>query len=197
MSLQLEQSSLDRPSSGGCALFDALFLEHHDRIHRIVFRIVGNHQEAEDLTQETFMRLYDYMEHIDPQRAHHWLHRVAVNFGLKAIRGRKRYQNWKRRAKEEYQNNPLPEHPDPLAAARVRQVLSELPERQAQLLLLHTAGFTYEELAEATQIKRSSVSQLLSRARSAFERTYRSLEREHRQEKAHLYNMKTEQSNER
>lgn len=156
--------------------FDQVFLQHHTQIYRVIYRIVGNQAEAEDLTQETFLRLHDHFEKLELERVYHWLHRVAVNFGLKAIRGRKRWFAWHQKAKNEGQIQKRQDNPDPVQGAEVRELLAALPERQAQLLLLHAAGFSYEELAEATGVKRSSISQLLARARKAFEQGYQQRE---------------------
>jgi RNA polymerase sigma-70 factor (ECF subfamily) len=162
------------------ALFDRLYCQHHDRIYRLIYRVVGDQLEAEDLTQETFMRLYDHLDRLEIDRVHHWLHRVAVNYGLKAIRGRKRFHKWQDKAKHQVDQVSQPKQQDPLKATQVREVLARLSERQSQLLLLHTAGFSYEELATAIDVKRSSISQLLGRARQAFEQEYRRLDNQKR-----------------
>lgn len=163
----------EQQDQGALSSFEQVFLHHHAKVYRLILRVVGDAQEAEDLTQETFMRLHHHFEKIELERVHHWLHRVAVNFGLKALRGKKRFVVWQHKAGEQAKALYAGQEPgDPLEAALVRDVLRTLSERQAQLLLLHMAGLRYEELAETLEIQRSSVSQLLSRARKAFEKEY-------------------------
>ena len=49
---------LTRIGAGDMASFDAVFHEHYDRVYGVLFRLVGNRVEAEDLTQETFLKLF-------------------------------------------------------------------------------------------------------------------------------------------
>ncbi len=57
-------------------------------------------------------------------------------------------------------------------AARVRGVLATMSRRQAELLLLHSDGLRYEELAAVLRLKAASVGTLLSRAQRAFRKEY-------------------------
>ena len=56
---------------------------------------------------------------------------------------------------------------------RVRETLAELPEQQAQLLMLRYAGLSYKELAQALDVAPTSIGTLLARAERAFEARYR------------------------
>ena len=90
---------LERVGQGDIDSFDALFHRHYDRIYGLLFRLLGNRVEAEDLTQEVFMKLYHHaygkkslrQKLFSRQREHNlsaWLYRVATNMGYNAIRGR-------------------------------------------------------------------------------------------------------------
>jgi RNA polymerase sigma-70 factor (ECF subfamily) len=160
------------------AEFEALFLAQYDGIYRFLFRIVGSRQDAEDLVQETFLRL---LHQRFPQGRHHnvraWLYRVATNLAYNALRGRTRQE---RRQEAAYQSALSEQPSDPAEVALrseerevVRRVLAGLPLRQAQLLLLRYAGLSYRELAEVTHVAPGSVGTLLARAEAAFEATYR------------------------
>lgn len=158
------------------AAFDALFLAHYDGVYRLLFRIVGSREEAEDLAQETFLRLYrqqfpDGCEH----NVRAWLYRVATNLAYNALRGRQRRERRQEAAAQyaEAMGNP---EPDPAEIAMrsdereaVRRVLAGLPPRQAELLLLRHAGLSYRELAAALDVAPGSVGTLLARAEAAFE----------------------------
>ncbi|MFQ5435633.1 MAG: RNA polymerase sigma factor [Anaerolineae bacterium] len=91
---------LERIGQGDQASFDAVFHQHYDRVYGLLFRLVGNRTEAEDLTQETFLKLYDHSFRrrlFRSGRTHNigaWLYRVATNMGYNAIRGRQR--RWQR-----------------------------------------------------------------------------------------------------
>jgi DNA-directed RNA polymerase specialized sigma24 family protein len=69
--------------------FETIFLEQWSQIYSVIFRLVGDQAEAEDLALETFWKLY----RDPPSKAENlngWLYRVAVNQGLNALRSRKR-----------------------------------------------------------------------------------------------------------
>lgn len=165
---------LERIGRGDDASFETLFHRHYDRVYGLLFRLVGNRAEAEDLTQEVFLKLY---HHTFGQREHNvsaWLYRVATNTGYNAIRSRNR--RWQR-------NVWLV--PDPKGSpgadreveqreteAAVRAALARLPERQAQLLLLRQMGLSYAECAEACGVASGSVGTLLARAAAAFRQAY-------------------------
>jgi RNA polymerase sigma-70 factor (ECF subfamily) len=160
--------------------FDALFLAHHDGVYRLLYRIVGTREEAEDLAQETFLRLS--RQRFGPGREHNvraWLYRVATNLAFNALRGQGRRQ--RREEQTVYgittAGSPAPDPADAAAQAderaAVRRTLARLPERQAQLLLLRHAGLSYRELAEALAIAPGSVGTLLARAEAAFEKAWK------------------------
>lgn len=162
------------------AAFEALFLAHYNGVYRVLFRIVGSQQEAEDLAQETFLRLY---RHQFPEGREHnvpaWLYRVATNLAFNALRGWQRRE--RRQADAAHQALAMNESPpDPAEVTlqrdereAVRRVLASLPPRQARLLLLRHAGLTYHELAGALDVAPGSVGTLLARAMAAFEAAYR------------------------
>lgn len=163
--------------------FDALFLAHYDGVYRLLYRIVGTREEAEDLAQETFLRLA--RQRFPANREHNlraWLYRVATNLAYNALRGglrRTRRQEWSAQGDVE----AAQEESDPTRTAvrsdmqrTVRSVLAGLPQKQAELLLLRHAGLSYQELAAALGIAPGSVGTLLARAEAAFAKAYRAQE---------------------
>lgn len=171
-----------RPAAGQTwdrAEFEDLFLSHYEGIYRLLFRMLGSAEEAEDLAQETFLRLY--RQRSLEEGAHNvraWLYRVAVNLAYNATRERVRRERRQRRAASEVQ--PAMAGADPAEAALrnderavVRRALMALPRREAQLLLLYYAGLTYRDLATALGVAPGSVGTMLARAKAAFAKAYR------------------------
>ncbi len=162
--------------------FDALFLAHYDGVYRLLYRIVGAREDAEDLTQETFLRLARQRFRGDQEHnVRAWLYRVATNLAYNLLRGEarraRRQQAYGASAGEaEVEPTELAARQDERAA--VRRALASLPERQAQLLLLRHAGLSYRELAEAVGVAPGSVGTLLARAEAAFEKAYQAAGRE-------------------
>jgi RNA polymerase sigma-70 factor (ECF subfamily) len=157
------------------AEFDRLFIEHYRDIFRLAYRIVGSGEEAQDLAQEVFLRLSQHQ--FARGVAHNvraWLYRVATNLAFNSLRGRKRQQQRVDRIAEE---TPLARDSalDPANEAMrretcqaVRRILAQLPDRDAQLLLLRHAGLSYQELANALDVAPGSVGTLIARAEASF-----------------------------
>ncbi len=155
---------------------EGLFQEYWERLCASVYRIVGDWDEAQDLTLETFVQLHQN----PPPREQNlggWLYRVATNLGLNALRARKRRQQY-----EEHAGSLLLEDNAPLEPAAalekkleqedVRRVLHVMKPRSAQLLILRHSGLTYAEIAAALNITPTSVGSLLARAEREFEENY-------------------------
>ena len=168
----------------GSAGFEALFQEHWARIYRLLFRLVGDSAEAEDLALETFVRLHQrYPLQENESNPGGWLHRVATNLGLHSIR------SWKRRERYEveagrYALESTPEaQPAEILAQNeerrlVRLALAGMNERQSRILVLRHSGLSYKQIAEALDLAPTSIGPLLLRAEREFEKRYRALTQE-------------------
>lgn len=164
---------LERLRSGDSTAFDELFLRHYAVVYRVLYGVVGDAQEAEDLAQETFTALYRQPPRLDDSGAFGgWLYRVAVNRAYNALRGHQRFQRRLERLEPEQQSDPQDEYLRHEERERVRSALARLPERTAKLLLLRYAGLAYAEIASALQVAPSSVGTLLARAERAFAAAY-------------------------
>lgn len=168
---------LDQLRLGDQGAFEAVFRAYHGQVFATAYRLLGVAQEAEDVTQEVFVRLY--LRPLPAGREHNllgWLLRVATNLAYNVLRGARRRRAREDRALPGGAGELAPSAPDPAAdaevAAAVREVLAELPERQVQLLLLRQAGLTYAELAAALGVAEGSVGTLLARAERAFRERY-------------------------
>jgi len=168
--------------------FDELFKAHYEGVYRLLYRIVGTREEAEDLAQETFLRFHR-AGHLwerrsgpgvpDPQHnIRGWLYRVASNLAYNALRddGR-RLRRQEETARQAVGIDRGEEDPAELVVRTddrqtVRLALAALPQQQAQILLLRHAGLSYRELAEALGVAPGSVGTLLARAEIAFEKSY-------------------------
>jgi RNA polymerase sigma-70 factor (ECF subfamily) len=174
---------LERIQQGDIDSFEALFSRHYDRVYGLLFRLVGNRAEAEDLAQEVFIKLYKHTSRRRlfrlnrQQNISAWLYRVATNAGYDALKMRKR--RWQRDTMLVPDPAGGPGAEQTVAAqeeqARVRAVLARLPQRQAQLLLMRQMGFSYAECAAACEVAPGSVGTLLSRAAAAFRKEYEAI----------------------
>lgn len=156
--------------------FDELFHRHYDQIYGLLFRLVGDRVEAEDLVQEAFIKLNDHLRGGHPvamdENIGAWLYRVAMNLGYNALRSRKRL--WERNVLLVPDDEPGVERQVGRREERaaVRAALARLPERQALLLILRQMEFSYGECAEICDVATGSVGTLLARAAEAFRREF-------------------------
>jgi len=179
MSLTRKQNdaSSDQSTLVGQSDFERLFSQHWEPICRVLYHLVGNWPEAEDLALETFLRLYQE----PPKRDHNlsgWLYRVATNLGYNAIRAGKRRQNYENKAGEVILKNNDPINPERelerlQERERVRITLANMNPRSAKMLILRHSGFSYAEIAATLQVSPSSVGTMLVRAEREFEKKYK------------------------
>jgi len=141
---------------------------HRAALFRYLARYTGDPDLAEDLVQDTLVRLRERppADRTDPRR---WLFTVATNLARDAHRTARRRDAL---TAEGWDRLPLPAPPpDPAAVAertdlraRVRAALAELNERERTVLLMREEGFTHREIAETVETTTGSVGTMIARA---------------------------------
>ena len=163
-----EEAALMRRAGDGDASACRYLVDRHLRsIVSFAYRFLGDFAEAEDIAQETFLRLWRHARQWENRaRLSTWLHRVAHNLCIDYVR---------RRRPEGVEN--IDHHPDPAenqldvvqrdAASRiVVAAIVALPERQRlAVILTHYQGLANAESAEVMNISVDALESLLSRAR--------------------------------
>jgi RNA polymerase sigma-70 factor (ECF subfamily) len=90
MSSLSDRDLVDRARAGDEQAFAQLVRRHQQRIHRLALHILRDRAEAEDVTQETFIRAFRALARFDGRsEPYTWFYRIAVNLSLNAIRSRK------------------------------------------------------------------------------------------------------------
>ena len=151
------------------ASFEALFRREYSRVVAIAYRVVRDVDEAEDVAQDVFVSFY--RKHpADASYAPAWLHAAAAHTALNVIRSRERRG---RRETADTVARDVPVDPaqqaeDAETRAEVRGALARIDERAAALLALRYSGLSYDEIAAALGLRRSSIGTMLRRAEDAF-----------------------------
>jgi len=132
---------------GDGSAFDELVLRHRLPVYRLAYRLLGNHEEADDVSQEAFMRAFRALSGFRGDATFRtWITRIVINLALNARRARS--------ASVPLEEAPaLQEEPSgPEAALRreIRLAVGRLPRRQRQVLILKVyEGMKFAEIAEA------------------------------------------------
>lgn len=151
--------------------FEALFRREYARVVGIARRIVRDADEAEDVAQDVFVAFY--RKHpADAGYAPAWLHAAAAHTALNAIRSRDRRgrRETVHATAHDVTVDPAHRAEESETKTEVRAALARMAEREAALLALRYSGLSYEEIAAALGLRRSSIGTLLRRAEDAFRR---------------------------
>jgi RNA polymerase sigma factor (sigma-70 family) len=144
--------------------------DHSARVYRLAYRLSGNQQDAEDLTQETFVRVFRSLADFSPGTFEGWLHRITTNLFLDMVRRRQRirFDALPEDTERLPGSAPSPEqvyadtHLDP----QVQAALDALsPEFRVAVVLCDIEGLTYEEIAATLGIKLGTVRSRIHRGR--------------------------------
>lgn len=152
--------------------WDELVREHGDRIFRLAYRLTGNRQDAEDLSQEAFVRAFKALDQYTPGTMGGWLHRITTNLFLDSARRRARIRF--DRLAEDAEERLAGTMPGPERRFEfnnldvdVQQALNALaPDFRAAIVLCDLEGYSYEEVAGALGVKLGTVRSRIHRGRA-------------------------------
>ena len=165
---------LDSGDGGALPIYDALIDEHAERIWRMAFRLTGDHDDANDLVQETYYEAWKSIGSLrEPKAARAWLIRILVHRAAHRLRRRRTRPSGQRLA-EEPSDEGLAGLPDLELLARREDIQRALdgidPERRTAFLLVFLEGFTCREVGEMLDIPLGTVLSRIHRARSELRR---------------------------
>ena len=145
---------------------------HSAKVFRLAYRLTGNKFDAEDLTQEVFVRVFRSLENFKPGTLDGWLHRITTNLFLDQARRKSRIRF---DALAEDAESRLPgQEPGPEQSFElnnldldVQRALEELPpDFRAAVVLCDLEGLSYDEVAEALGVKLGTVRSRIHRGRT-------------------------------
>ncbi|MFA6636761.1 MAG: sigma-70 family RNA polymerase sigma factor [Candidatus Omnitrophota bacterium] len=172
--LKISDDTIKRAAEGDMEAFEEIYRYSSGYVHSVAYRITGNRQDAEEVTQDVFVRVYRKLGTFGFRSAFStWLYRIAMNTAINLYR---------KKSKERGKTIPFD---DAVAADKygegkeegnnidgedneklVRSMLESLPEGQrACVILRNIEGLKYEEVARALGINLNTVRSRLNRAR--------------------------------
>jgi len=156
--------------------FKTLFLPCHQRLYRLAYRQTGSQQEAEDLVQETFLRLWSRRKELtDIENAEAFSLMTLKNLWLDSIR-RKKLDS----ADKPPEDYILADETDIAhdieihdTTEKVICLIKQLPEQQRQIMMMKdVSDLSFEEIGESTGLSQGNIRTLLSRARKKIREQY-------------------------
>jgi RNA polymerase sigma-70 factor (ECF subfamily) len=152
--------------------WDEVVRDHSARVYRLAYRLTGNVPDAEDLTQEVFVRVFRSLPTYTPGTFEGWLHRITTNLFLDMARRRQRIRF--EGLGDDAAGRLSGDEPTPAQAfdARhldgdVQQALAALaPEYRAAVVLCDIEGLSYEEVASTLGVKLGTVRSRIHRGRA-------------------------------
>lgn len=152
--------------------WDELVRQHADRVYRLAYRLSGNRHDAEDLTQETFIRVFRSVQNYQPGTFEGWLHRITTNLFLDMVRRRSRIRM--EALPEDYDRVPADEpnpeqiYHDSRLNPDLQAALDSLPpDFRAAVVLCDIEGLSYEEIGATLGVKLGTVRSRIHRGRQA------------------------------
>ncbi|WKD59504.1 RNA polymerase sigma factor SigE [Corynebacterium caspium] len=174
--LELSGTDAFDAGAGNMPTWAELVAEHADSVYRLAYRLSGNQHDAEDLTQETFMRVFRSLQLYKAGSFRGWLHRITTNLFLDMVRHRQTIRM--ESLPEDYDRVPgtdmTPEETYNVKhlAPALQQALDQLrPEFRVAVVLCDVVGMTYEEIADTLGLKMGTVRSRIHRGRSQMRAT--------------------------
>jgi RNA polymerase sigma-70 factor (ECF subfamily) len=173
-----------RCQSGDLPAFEGLVERYQDRVFNLVFRLSGHHQDAQDITQDVFLRALEHIGKFRQQaKFYTWLFRIAVNVAISRRRrgSRVRFVSLDGAGGDDDESggelragqlpNPAAETPDAAAdrneqREQVAAAIAGLDDEfRSVLVLKDIEGFDYQQIAEVLELPLGTVKSRLHRAR--------------------------------
>jgi RNA polymerase sigma-70 factor (ECF subfamily) len=154
--------------------FERLYGEYHASIYNLCARVLGDREEAKDVTQEVFIKAFDQLPQEDEEsfRLRAWLYRVATNACFNHLRSRRKLDRGGDAGLEQAASG-VDEFERARTVAMVEQSLGEMNERyRTALVLKDLQGLPPEEIAEVMAVSRANADVLVHRARASFKTVY-------------------------
>lgn len=171
MNAPTDRDLILRARRGGTAeaaeAYGELMTRHQIAVFNVCYRILYNRSDAEDLTQETFIRAYDHLHTFDIERDFNpWIRRVAANLCLNHLESQKHTAALDEERDEDKTQSPGEQIEVKERSEQIRTALASLPPHYRVIVeLRHYQDLSYDEIARELNIPLSDVKSHLFRAR--------------------------------
>ena len=172
---------LEKARQNDINAWEKLVKEYESMVYHIAYRMMQNEQEAKDISQEIFVKVYRNLSKFDEKSAFStWLYRIAVNTCIDALRKNKTKQtiSWEQHIEQNKNETATYQTPENIYLQREKQndimeTLQNLsPEHKAIILMRDMQDMTYGEIAECLSVSLGTVKSRSARAREQFKKEF-------------------------
>ncbi|MDD2289051.1 MAG: sigma-70 family RNA polymerase sigma factor [Bacteroidales bacterium] len=154
---------------GHTAQYGLLVERYQNPVFRVIFKIVNNHEEARELTQDVFVKAYESLPQYDPRyKFFSWIYRMAINRALLYLRNRKPCVEPEQIPARECEKVTQEGQPFDLVTKSilVDRAVNELDQKYKTVILLkYFAGLSYAEISETLDLPEKTIKSRLFDAR--------------------------------
>ena len=176
-----EKQLIERSRKGDVAAFDKLVRRYERTVYNVAYRLCSSHDDAADIAQEAFVRAWNNLKSFRGEAQFStWIHRIVTNVFLDDRKKKRSRPTTSLEESVDLDENSVTRQyedtapgPEALMEGEERRMVLEkavqtLPEAQRVMIVMyHTQGLAYEEIAEITQLPIGTVKSRLNRARLA------------------------------
>ena len=162
-----EEELIRRSLAGEEEAFSKLVKDNERFVFNLAYRMIGDRDEAFDLTQEVFISLYENLDRFRRcSSLRTWLYRVVMNRAINELKRKKRYSSPSFIEGRDPRPSPEKRVFGQELLGKIEEGLSLLsPEFRAVILLRDVEGLSYEEIAKVLSLRKGTVKSRLARAR--------------------------------
>jgi RNA polymerase sigma-70 factor, ECF subfamily len=163
-----EQQLIGRVLAGDPSAERAMYDAHVDRIFRLVYRMAGDLDRAQDYTQETFIRAFARLKEFRGEAAlSTWLGSIAISIALNGLRKTRRLHDREVALDDAPQMGKTSREAEPDLKTRMAEAIDRLPEGYRAVFVMHDVeGYTHEEIGQSLGVHPGTSKAQLFRARA-------------------------------
>lgn len=173
-----EKKIIEKVLGGDANAFEELVLKYEKTVYNLALRMVGDRDDASDMTQEAFIKAYGSLSSFrGDSKFSVWIYRIATNVCLDFLRSKSRKQQVSLTVSDDDDEDAQLDIPDPSSAPEqqlmqkmsmqsVEEGLKTLPDKQRQILVMRElGGMSYAEIGAALSLEEGTVKSRIFRAR--------------------------------
>lgn len=173
-----EKKIIEKVLGGDANAFEELVLKYEKTVYNLALRMVGDRDDASDMTQEAFIKAYGSLSSFrGDSKFSVWIYRIATNVCLDFLRSKSRKQQVSLTVSDDDDEDAQLDIPDPkadpeqqlikkISMQSVEEGLKTLPDKQRQILVMRElGGMSYAEIGAALSLEEGTVKSRIFRAR--------------------------------